>query len=81
MLQKVFGEVNSIKYKGKRGLDTTIEILKEFNKKQNRIPKSNDKGMSGIYRAVNCREWTDFGIKDWSELIKIIFHDGNSSLS
>jgi len=81
ILQKVFGEVNSIKYKGKRGLETTIEILKEFNKTQNRIPRTNDKGMSGIYRAVNRGEWIDFGIKDWSELINIIFHDGNSSLS
>jgi len=83
LLLYVFGDVNLIinKYKGKKGLEFIKHKFKEFEHKNNRILRTNDKGMSGIYRAVNRGEWTDFGIKDWSELINIIFHDGNSSLS
>lgn len=71
----IFGEVNSIKfkYKGEKGLEHVVNILKEFENMYKNVPYYKDKGMSGIYKAVMRGEWTAQGIKIWKDLIRYAF--------
>jgi len=75
LLMHIFGKVNSAKskYKGEKGLELVVNILKEFHKKNKKRPHYKDKGMSGIYKAVIRGEWNKQGIKTWKNLLLFIF--------
>ena len=75
ILLKTFGEVNKYRgiYKGKKGLEKTMLKLKEFESKNGRIPKTNDKGMTNISNIIYQGEWTSFGIKSWNDLLMKTF--------
>ena len=75
LLLYVFGEVNAPKnkYKGKKGLETAIRILKDFEKKNKKIPRSKDKGMLGIAKAMKRGEWINQGLTEWNDLLQLVF--------
>lgn len=79
LLKFVFGEVNYVrnKYKGKKGLDRATQEIKDFYQKNGKKPRVKDRGMAGIYDAIQRREWIDFGIKTWNDLLKSIFGEIN----
>ncbi len=58
---------------GKRGLENIAKILKEFKKNNNKIPRTTDKEMNGIRKAVHRGKWNDFAIKSWRHLINYAF--------
>jgi len=45
------------------------KILKEFKKNNNKIPRTTDKEMNGIRKALYRGYWTEFGVKSWSDLL------------
>ena len=77
LLLHVFGEVNDPKYKyrGIKGLENVAKTLREFKKNNNKFPRTTDKEMKGIRKALYRGEWIDFGIRKWSDLITFIFNN------
>jgi len=79
LLSKVFGEVNLIQnvYISKQGLQRAISELKEFYKKNKRLPTTYDKGMGGILRAIKRGEWQNWGIIKWNDILDRTFGQVN----
>ena len=77
LLLHVFGEVNDPKYKyrGIKGLENVAKTLREFKKNNNKFPRTTDKEMKGIRKALYRGEWIDFGIRKWSDLITYTFNN------
>jgi hypothetical protein len=75
LLLYVFGETElpKNKYEGKIGLENAAKILREFKKNNNKIPRTTDKEMNGIRKALYGSNWKDFGIKNWMNLLKYAF--------
>ncbi|MHA1168544.1 MAG: hypothetical protein ACTSRU_12025 [Candidatus Hodarchaeales archaeon] len=75
LLMSTFGEVNRRKnvYKGIEGLNLALLELESFRIENSRIPRMIDKGMSGMYQAVNRGEWMDYGYFSWNDLLKSVF--------
>ena len=55
-------DLSKNKYKGKSGLEKVAETLREFKETNNKIPRTTDKEMNGIRKALYRGEWTDFSI-------------------
>jgi hypothetical protein len=77
LLLKALGETNSTKnkYNGKNGLKKVVKILREFKEKNKKIPRTTDKEMNGIRKALYRGEWSDYGIKTWKSLTKFVFDE------
>lgn len=60
-------------YKSKNSLEEIGIILREFKENNNKIPRTTDKEMNGIRKALYRGEWTEFGIKSWKDLLKYVF--------
>lgn len=75
LLIRTFGEVNieSGFYTGEQGLQRAIDELRTFKAKYGRLPKTDDKEMSGIITAINYREFASFGIRKWNDLLRRVF--------
>jgi hypothetical protein len=75
LLVRAFEKVNMIrgKYVGKIGLKNAVDTLKEFKRKNNRLPNSRDEGMASIYTAIYRKEWIEFGIRKWNDLLFYVF--------
>jgi len=71
----VFGEaeLSKNKYKGRKGLENVVKILKEFEESNCKLPLTTDKEMNGIKKALYRGDWNDFGIKNWKDLINYVF--------
>ncbi|MHA1147372.1 MAG: hypothetical protein ACTSR8_03935 [Promethearchaeota archaeon] len=76
LLLYAFGEINLSrkKYEGKIGLEMVAKILKEFKKKNNKIPRTTDNEMSSIKKSLYRGDWSIFGIKTWSNLLAYVFN-------
>lgn len=59
-------------YKNKK-LPLTTDKGRDFNKKNQRVPRVKEKGLSGIKGAVYRGEWQSFGINNWKDLLLYIF--------
>lgn len=75
LLLHVFGEIYMEfgKYDGKEGLVKAIQELKDFQKTNSRIPTMHDKGIQGINNAICRKNWKDFGINRWNDLMMTTF--------
>lgn len=69
-----FGElkISKNKYEGKKGLENVVKFLKEFKKSNGKLPRTTDKEMNGIKKALYRGDWNDFGIKSWKGLINYV---------
>ncbi len=54
LLLYAFGEVglSKNKYKGKSGLEQVAETLRKFKENNNKLPRTTDKEMNGIRKAL-----------------------------
>jgi len=59
------------KYIGKQGLERAIKEVQVFQKNNNRRPKTRDKGMSSILKVIQRKKWVTYGIKNWTDLIRL----------
>ncbi|MHA1150869.1 MAG: hypothetical protein ACTSR8_21830 [Promethearchaeota archaeon] len=66
------------KYQGNEGFQIAIKLLKDTQKKLDRLPKIKDEGMSKISDAIRGGNWTEFGIKTWNDLLMKVFGDTNT---
>ncbi|MHA1149237.1 MAG: hypothetical protein ACTSR8_13440 [Promethearchaeota archaeon] len=75
LLYATFGVINKekSKYIGKEGLDRAIQVLKEFKRINGIKPKSNSKGINGIYNNARNGIWKEFGIESWNDLLRLVF--------
>jgi hypothetical protein len=75
LLMKTFGEVNIELgvYIDEQGLERAIAELRTFKAEHGRLPKTDDKEMSGIISAINYREFASFGIRKWNDLLRRAF--------
>jgi len=75
LLYATFGVINKEKnkYIGKEGLDRAIQVLKEFKRINGIKPKSNSKGINGIYNNARNGTWKEFGIESWNDLLRLVF--------
>jgi len=75
LLSYALGETNMYKsiYHGKEGLERVAEKLRQFKVNNNKLPRTTDKEMNGIRKALYHGEWTEFNIKSWRELLDYIF--------
>jgi len=75
LLLYAFGDVelSKNKYKGKKGLEKVTETLREFKENNNKIPRTTDKVMNGIRKALYRGEWSEFEIKNWRDLLTYTF--------
>ena len=55
------------------GLEKVAEILRDFKEKYKKIPRTTDKEMNNIRKALYRGEWTGFGIKSWRNLLDYTF--------
>ncbi len=77
LLLYAFGEVNNpkYKYKDRKGLENVVKTLKEFQKKNNKIPRTTEKEMNCVRKALYRCEWNNFGIKSWRNLMYYVFNE------
>ena len=75
LLLYAFGDVgiSKKKYEGKSGLDKVAETLRKFKEINNKIPRTTDKEMNSIRKALYRGEWTEFGVKSWRNLLTYTF--------
>ncbi|MHA1148415.1 MAG: hypothetical protein ACTSR8_09230 [Promethearchaeota archaeon] len=83
LLMHVFDEIyyDKNKHQGKQGLDKAIETLKVFEKKNKRIPKLRDEGMTTISSAISRGMWKEFGIFTWNDLLDKVFGKINKDIN
>ncbi len=75
ILIRTFGEVNIEVgvYTGAQGLQRAIAELRAFKAEHGRLPKTNDKEISGVITAINYREFASLGIRKWNDLLRRAF--------
>lgn len=81
LIYTTFGKTNKEKYPGKKGLQLAQEILRTFREREGRKPTGKDKGIRGIYKAVNRGIWESLGIENWNDLLIHTFGDVNERKS
>ncbi len=60
-------------FKGEFGLLFAQGILLELENKLNRLPKTDDKEVGGVIGGIARREWKEFGILTWNDLLMRTF--------
>jgi len=74
LLFKAFGtKYKNIKLTGERGFEQAIKILKEFEAENGRLPGNKDKDVQAVVRALDRREFLDFGVRVWNDMLKHVF--------
>lgn len=75
LLMEAIGEINHNRdiYTGVQGFERAKAELLTFYNKYQRIPKSDEKELMGIKKAVTRGEWADLGFHRWTDLQDKIF--------
>lgn len=75
LLKQTFGEVNleQNKFTGEKGLENVKKNLREFQKRNDRLPKASDAIGRIIVSAISRGTWQNQGIKTWNDLLKQTF--------
>lgn len=75
LLMNVFGNTNGerCKYSGQEGFENAIQKIKEYEKVNRLKPRSDSKGMGGIYKKCRKGHWKEYGVNSWNDLINYTF--------
>ncbi|MDH5402051.1 MAG: hypothetical protein OEY49_06135 [Candidatus Heimdallarchaeota archaeon] len=74
LLFKAFGtKYKNIKLKGERGFEQAIKIMKQFESENGRLPGNKDKDVQAVVRAIDRRDFHEFGVRVWNDMLKHVF--------
>ena len=65
--------VDIIYYKGKLGLERAQAKLRQYQKEHDCWPTSRRKDIRPIYRMIRKKEWAEYGIETWNDLLLDVF--------